>query len=135
MVALANKQILVIDQEPNMRQIVQTCLKTLGGWDVILAESGQEGLNKAETTQPDAILLEGMMTEMKLEDLFEKLQSNPKTKSIPVIFLTEKPSLTERHRFLALGAVGAISKPFDPLTLVSQIAAILNWSVKDVTQR
>jgi two-component system, OmpR family, response regulator len=130
MVALANKQILVIDREPNMRQIVQTCLKTLGGWDVILAESGQEGLNKAEAAQPDAILLEGMITEMKLEDLFGQLQSNPKTQSIPIIFLTEKLSLTERHRFLALGAVGAISKPFDPLTLASQIAAILNWSLR-----
>jgi CheY-like chemotaxis protein len=135
MVALANKQILVIDQESNMRQIVQTCLKTLGGCDVILAESGQDGLNKAETAQPDAILLEGMMTEMKLENWFDQLQANPKTQLIPVIFLTEKLSLTERHRFLALGAVGAISKPFDPLTLASQIAAILNWNVKDVTQR
>jgi two-component system, OmpR family, response regulator len=135
MVALTHKQILVIDREPNMRQIVQTCLKTLGGWDVILAESGREGLNQAEAAQPDAILLEGMITEMKLEDLFEQLQSNPKTQSIPIIFLTEKLSLTERHRFLAFGAVGAISKPFDPLTLSSQIAAILNWSVKDGTQR
>jgi two-component system, OmpR family, response regulator len=115
-----------------MRQIVQTCLNTLGGWDVILAESGREGLNQAEAAQPDAILLEGMITEIKLEDLFGQLRSNPKTQSIPTIFLTEKLSLTERHRFLALGAVGAILKPFDPLTLASQIAAILNWSVKDV---
>jgi two-component system, OmpR family, response regulator len=130
MAVAASKQILVIDSEPSMQQIVQTCLTTLGGWEVRLAASAQEGLNKAKTEQPDAILMEAMMPMMKVTDFFAQLQADPKTKLVPVIFLTEQASLTERGRFLALGAVGAIAKPFDPLTLATKIAAILGWKIE-----
>ncbi len=126
----ATKRILVIDSELNMQQIVQTCLTTLGGWEVQLAASAQEGLNKAKTEQPDAILMEAMMPMMNVADFFEQLQADPKTKLIPVIFLTAQPSLTERHQFLAVGAVGAIAKPFDPLTLAAKTAAILGWEIE-----
>jgi two-component system, OmpR family, response regulator len=125
----ATKRILAIDSELNMQQIVKTCLTTLGGWEVRLAASAQEGLNKAETERPDAILMEGTMPAMKIADFFERLQANPKTQFIPVVFLTEQANLTERSRFLELGAVGAIAKPFDPLTLATQIAAILGWEI------
>lgn len=130
MVAAATKRILVIDHELNMQQIVQTCLVTLGGWEVQLASSDQEGLLKAEAEQPDAILVEGMMPMMNIAVFLSKLRENPKTKLIPVIFLTAQASLTERHRFLELGAVGAIAKPFDPLTLTVKIATILGWSLE-----
>jgi two-component system, OmpR family, response regulator len=130
MVIAATKRILVIDSELPMQQIVQTCLTTLGGWEVQLAASAQEGLNKAQTEKPDAILLEGMMPMMNVADFLVQLQADPKTKLIPIVFLTEQASLAERHRFLALGAVGAIAKPFDPLTLATKIAAILGWKIE-----
>ena len=123
------KRILVIDSEANIRQIVQACLKTVGGWEVSLAASTQEGLSQAQRESPDAILLEGTTIESKIESFFEQLQSLPKIQPIPVVFLTEKPSLTERHRFLQLGVAGAIAKPFNPMTLAQQIAGILNWTV------
>ncbi|WP_404789834.1 response regulator [Altericista sp. CCNU0014] len=129
MVEAATKRILAIDSEPNMQKIVQTCLTTLGGWEVQLATSAQEGLNKAAIERPDAILMEGTMPAMKIADFLAQLQANPITRSIPVVFLTEQASLTERHRFLELGAVGAIAKPFDPLTLAAKIAAILGWEI------
>jgi two-component system, OmpR family, response regulator len=128
MSAAAPKRILVIDSELNMQQIVQTCLTTLGGWEVQLAASAQEGLIKAEIEQPDAIVVEGMIPMMNVAAFLAQLHENPKTKLIPIIFLTAQASLTERPRFLALGAVGAIAKPFDPLTLSIKIAAILGWS-------
>jgi CheY-like chemotaxis protein len=130
MLTAGTKRILVIDSELNMQQIVQTCLTTIGGWDVQLAASAQEGLIKAETERPDAILLEGMMPMMNVTDFLARLQSNPTTQDISVIFLTAQASLTERQCFLAVGAVGAIAKPFDPLTLVAKIAAILGWPIE-----
>lgn len=127
--AAVSKRILVIDSELNMQKIVQTCLTTLGGWEVHLAASAQEGLIKAETEQPDAIIVEGMMPMMNVATFLTQIHDNPKTKLIPVIFLTAQASLTDRPRFLQLGAVGAIAKPFDPLTLSTKIAAILGWRI------
>lgn len=122
------KQILFIDDESNIRQIVKICLETLGGWNVSLAASGQEGLVKAVSEKPDAILLDVMMPEMDGLAVLQQLQANPVTQSIPVIFLTARRSLTEPHRFQALGVKGAIAKPFDSLSLVPQIANALGWN-------
>jgi two-component system, OmpR family, response regulator len=131
MIAVGTKRILVIDHEPNMRQIVLTCLRTIGGWQTLAASTAQDGLVKAEVEQPDVIILEGMNLDMSVAVFLQQLRDNPKTASIPVIFLTAQPHLTERHRFLALGAVGAIAKPFDPLTLVPKIATTLGWNLRE----
>lgn len=130
MIAVGTKRILVIDYEPNMRQIVLTCLRTIGGWQTLAAATAQEGLTKAETEQPDVIILESSQLEMNVTTFLQQLRDNPKTESIPVIFLTSQLQLTERHRFRALGAVGAIAKPFDPLTLASKIATTLGWNLQ-----
>lgn len=133
MAAKTTKKILFIDDEPYMQYIVKTCLETFAGWEVVVAKSGWEGLIKAEIEQPDAILLDGLMPEMNGVICLQKLRLNPKTQSLPVIFLTVKSSLTEPHRFLELGAVGAITKPFDPLTLVTKMTKILGWNIEDLT--
>lgn len=123
------KQILFIDDESNIRQIVKICLETLGRWNVSLAASGQEGLVQAVSEKPDAILLDVMMPDMDGLAVLQQLQANPITQPIPVIFLTARRSLTEPHRFQALGVKGAIAKPFDSLTLVPQIANALGWNL------
>jgi len=124
------KRILLIDDEVNVRTVVQACLEHLGGWEVLLAASGQEGLAGAEAEQPDAILLDGMMPGMDGVMFLRQLRGNPAINSIPVVFLTAKASLTEPKRYLELGAKGAIAKPFDPLTLASEIAMALNWKLE-----
>ncbi|MBD2483775.1 response regulator [Planktothrix sp. FACHB-1365] len=123
------KRILFIDDESNIRQIVKICLETLGGWNVSLAASGQEGLVKAVSEKPDAILLDVMMPNMDGLAVLQQLQANPITQPIPVVFLTARRSLTEPYRFQALGVKGAIAKPFDSLTLVPQIANTLGWNL------
>lgn len=125
--AVATKRVLFIDDDLHIRMVVQTCLETLGGWDVLLAASGQEGLVKAQVETPDAILLDMMMPEMDGLAVLQRLKANPVTKSIPVVFLTARASLTEPQRFQRLGAQGAIAKPFNSLTLVPQIAQTLGW--------
>ena len=125
-----SKKILFIDDELHIRQIVKACLENLAGWNVLLAASGREGLAKAVLEKPDAILLDLMMPEMDGLVLLQHLQSNPLTQSIPVVFLTAKQSLTEPHRFQALGVQGAIAKPFNALTIVPQIANILAWDLE-----
>ncbi len=127
--AIATKQILFIDDELHIRQVVKACLETLGGWDVLLAASGQEGFVQAVSSKPDAILLDVMMPGMDGLALLQHLQANPVTQPIPVVLLTARLSLTEPLRFKELGVKGAIAKPFNSLTLVPQIANALGWTL------
>lgn len=122
-------RILVIDDEERIQEVVQTCLEILGGWEVLTAGSGNEGLLKAQTQQPDAILLDVSMPGMDGLAIFQRLQENPTTQSIPVILLTAKVQPADRERFAQLGVAGVITKPFDPVQLASQVAQALGWSI------
>ncbi len=121
------KQILIIDDEDRIREVVQTCLSILAQWDTLEAESGLEGILIAETEQPDAILLDMTMPGMDGETTFKKLQENPATRSIPVIFLTARVQPSEQSKYVALGVTGLIMKPFDPVQIVQQITDLLGW--------
>ncbi|HEY9657497.1 MAG TPA: response regulator [Allocoleopsis sp.] len=121
------KRILVIDDEEDMREIAQASLEIMAGLEVIAACSFSEGLSKAETEQPDAILLDVMLPDRDGIALLQKLQENPTTQKIPVIFLTANTLLFNRQQFLAMGAKGAIAKPFKPTKLADQTLKILGW--------
>lgn len=127
---ITTKRVLFIDDELHIRQVVKACLETLAGWNVSLAASAQEGLLKAVSEQPDAIILDVMMPEMDGLALLQLLKANTVTQSIPVVFLTARLSLTEPHRFQELGAKGAIAKPFNSLALVPQITTALGWNLE-----
>lgn len=121
------KRILLIDDEDDIREVVQLCLETVGGWEVITAECGKEGLIKAENEQPDAILLDVMMPELDGPATFQALQKNPATKDIPVVLLTAKVQASEQRRFSELGVKAVFAKPFDPLNLTTELSAVLGW--------
>jgi CheY-like chemotaxis protein len=122
------KRILVIDDEDDIREVAQLCLETVGGWEVMTAGSGTEGLAKAETDAPDAILLDVMMPGMDGPTTFQKLQENQATQDIPVILLTAKVQAAEQRKFAELGVKAVLTKPFDPLMLANQVAKVLGWS-------
>ena len=119
------EKILVIDDEDDIRKLIQTCLEIMGGWQVITASSGNEGLNLAQINLPDGILLDLMMPDMDGLSTFKKLQSNPITSNIPVILMTAKRRFLESD-FTELGIKGILNKPFEPLTLANQVAAALS---------
>ncbi|MBD1844742.1 response regulator [Cyanobacteria bacterium FACHB-63] len=121
------KRILMIDDDPLIREVTQICLETVAGWEVTTAGSGQEGLAKAETSQPDAILLDVMMPEMDGISTFQKLQSNPITQSIPVILLTAKVLPDDGFSYEEMGFKAVIVKPFEPVHLSTEIAQVLGW--------
>ena len=126
---MSTKRILIVDDEPDIREVVQVSLETVSGWQVITAESGDEGIAKAKQEKPDAILLDAMMPNMDGPAAFQKLQADPSTKQIPVIMFTAKVQQADRKKFADIGVKEIITKPFDPMKLGSQIAAILGWSV------
>lgn len=122
---MAIDKILVIDDEEDIRGLIQTCLELTGGWQVLAAFSGTEGLTKAEVEQPDAILLDMMMPEMDGLATLQKLRSNPLTKHIAIILLTAKGRTIEPSQLAQLDVRGIISKPFKPLELANQIKTLL----------
>ncbi|MCY7368525.1 MAG: response regulator [Chamaesiphon sp.] len=121
------KQVLVVDDDQNIREVVSMCLHKLKGWDVLTAASGQEGLNGIQINNPDVIILDVMMPEMDGLAFLRRLRSTSATKQIPVILLTANRYLPDKSLLTELGVVETISKPFLPVNLVRQIdKALLN---------
>lgn len=124
---MGNKRVLVIDDEEYVREVIQICLETVAGWEVITANSGSSGIELAQKEQPDAILLDVMMPDMDGIMTFKKLQLNELTSYIPIVLLTAKAEVTQGEGFTDLGIKATIPKPFEPLELPKQIAKALNW--------
>ncbi len=120
------KTILIVDDEDDIREVAQMSLELVGGWNVLTASSGAEALEIAAREQPDAILLDVMMPEMDGPTTFRRLRASPPTAGIPVILLTAKVQGTDRRGFEDLGVAGVIPKPFDPMSLSSRVAEVLD---------
>jgi CheY-like chemotaxis protein len=121
-------RILIIDDEEDIREVAALSLETVAGWQVITANSGAQGLARAIEHQPDAILLDVMMPGMDGPTTFRELRNHPRTRRIPVLLLTAKVQASDQRRFADLGVEAILFKPFDPLTLSTQIADALGWS-------
>jgi two-component system, OmpR family, alkaline phosphatase synthesis response regulator PhoP len=115
------KRILIIDDEDDIREATQICLEITGDWEVLTASSGNEGLLKAASEHPDAILLDVMMPGMDGITTFQELQTNPETQHIPVILLTAKAQTAEQRQLTQLKVVAVITKPYDPFSLSAQL--------------
>lgn len=122
------KQMLLIDDDPDIRAVARVAMEKFARWQVKVAASGIEGLVQAQSLPLDGILLDVSMPDMDGFSVFEQLQANPATRSIPVVLLTAKVLPSDRRRFAEMGVAGVITKPFNPVTLCDQIAALLAWS-------
>ena len=122
------KRVLIVDDESDIREVAGASLEAVGGYEVTTAESGREGIEKAEAWQPDAILLDVMMPEMDGPTTFGRLQDDPATREIPVVLLTAKVQAADRAKFDQLGVAAVMSKPFDPMALSHQLARVLGWA-------
>jgi len=121
-------RILIIDDEEDIREVAALSLETVAGWEVTSASSGAQGLNRAIEQNPDAILLDVMMPGMDGPTTFRELRNNPITAHIPVLLLTAKVQSSDQRRFADLGVEAILFKPFDPLTLSTQISIALHWN-------
>jgi CheY-like chemotaxis protein len=119
------KRVLIVDDDPDIREIAMLSFELAGGWETREAASGREGLAMACEDPPDAIVLDIMMPETDGPATLALLQSDARTRHVPVIFLTAKVALADSRRYLALGVSGFITKPFDALRLPAEISAII----------
>lgn len=118
------KHILYVDDEPDIREVVELSLSLVGDLTVRTCESGADALELLQTYRPDLILLDVMMPGMDGATMFQRLRSMPEFEDIPVIFMTAKALPQEVARFRELGAAAVIAKPFDPMRLGEQVLEI-----------
>ncbi len=114
-------RILHVDDEPDIREIVDMSLALNPDFQVRACSSGEEALETAAEWSPRLILLDVMMPGMDGPTTLTGLRKNPQTSEIPVVFMTARAQPREVERFISLGAQGVISKPFDPMMLASQV--------------
>jgi CheY-like chemotaxis protein len=119
-------KVLIIDDEQDIRMIVHYAMSKDGEIDVIEAESGGEGIRKAQEEHPDVILMDMRMEGMDGSKTLASLKQDPATASIPVIFLTAVSDKRQTSQLKKMGAAGILPKPFDPATLADQVQSILN---------
>ncbi len=117
-------RILVVDDEPDILAVTRMTLRARGGYEVEVCQSGREALELAPRFEPDLILLDVMMPEMDGPMTLAALRDDLRMATTPVVFMTAKTMRHEADRYLELGAVGVVAKPFDPRTLVEELERI-----------
>lgn len=124
------KQVLVIDDEDDIREIAKVSLQISKQWQVLTASSGEEGVAIAAASQPDVILLDVVMPDLDGLMTLDTLKKTPATRLIPVIMLTATGSIVSDRQYAELGAEAIVTKPFDPGLLGDQIATALHWDAE-----
>ncbi len=114
------KKILLVDDQINFIKMISIKLSKLG-YSILTAENGEIALNIANEKKPDLIIMDIMMPVMDGFTAAAELKENPKTASIPLIFLSAKGSINDQEKAKELGASDFIAKPFSPKVLVEKI--------------
>jgi two-component system OmpR family response regulator len=123
----ANPKVLVIDDEPNIRELVQVALK-FHGCSVTSGASGNEALQRASTDQPDLIVLDVMLPDIDGFEVCRRLRAQ--ANDVPVIFLTARDTTSDTVTGLALGGDDYITKPFSVEALVARVRAVLRRATR-----
>ena len=118
------KSVLYVDDDPDIREIVEMSLSLDGEIRVLTSDGGERALLKMSIEQPDLVVLDVMMPGMDGPTLLKRMRSEPELADIPVIFMTAKSSTQDTERLRDLSAIGVIAKPFDPMALAGQIKAL-----------
>jgi CheY-like chemotaxis protein len=119
-------RILHVDDEPDIREVVELSMALDPAVELKSCPSGAEALALAASWDPDVVLLDVMMPEMDGPQTLLRLRQSAKTHAIPVVFMTARVQPREVAEFKSLGAAGVIEKPFDPITLARSVRACVS---------
>jgi CheY-like chemotaxis protein len=121
-----SRRLLLVDDEGAIREIARVSLERVGDWSVVAVASGREALELVESGESfDVVVLDVMMPELDGPTTMRRLREGSLPSSVPVVFLTAKLQPADRERLHELGAAGVIAKPFDPMSLSSELDRIL----------
>ena len=120
------KKILYVEDDPDIQRIAQIALEKVGGFEIKACNSGAEALAVVTEFMPDLILLDIMLPEMDGLEIQGVLRQSAQTRSIPVVFMTAKVQENDVEDYYRCGALGVITKPFNPMTLADQLRELWN---------
>lgn len=113
-------QLVLIDDDPDLRKLVKLTLEFTAGWEVYAAADGPEGIELVRERRPAVVLVDVMMPGMDGYEVCRQLKADDETASIPLVLLTARRELDEAA-LRECGAVGVVQKPFDPDQLAEQV--------------
>ena len=116
--------LLLVEDEPDIQLIARAALGR-GGFKVRTAASGVQALAAMATELPQAVVLDWFMPVLDGASTCAALKTDPRTRDVPVIVLTASTDGDVQRQCLALGAIGCITKPFEPLRLGEQVRVLL----------
>lgn len=122
-------KLLVIDDEPEITQIIEAFLEN-AGHQVITENSSVMGIERAKELKPDLILLDIMMPNMDGYEICDELKKTDETSDIPVIFLTGKDSRDDKGRSFQVGGDMFVKKPFSCERLLEIVNIVLQSAAK-----
>ena len=117
-------QVLVVDDEPNIRELVQVALK-FHGCSVTTAASGKDALRQVEASQPDLVVLDVMLPDFDGFEVLKRMGWERRTSAIPVLFLTARGEIEDKIKGFSAGGDDYLVKPFRVEEMLLRIKAIL----------
>jgi two-component system OmpR family response regulator len=122
-------KILYAEDDPDIQEIGILALETLGGFTVKACDNGSEVLPAALEFRPDMVILDIMMPGMDGVEALRVLREDDSFTDTPVIFMTAKVMKEEQQKYIEMGVLDIIAKPFDPISLCERIQEI--WRDRD----
>ncbi|EXI78707.1 MAG: DNA-binding response regulator MtrA [Candidatus Accumulibacter appositus] len=123
------QRILYVEDEVDIRTVAKLALEAVGGFEVEVAASGDEALLRVREFVPDLLLLDVMMPGMDGPATLRALRAQLETECVPAIFMTARALPGEVAALKAEGALGVITKPFDPMALADRVRML--WEARD----
>lgn len=120
------KKILYVEDEADIRLIVQIALEDIAGFTLKSCANGYEAIDAVKTFEPDLILLDVMMPGLDGPATLQELKKLPQLKNTPVLFMTARVQERELAQYKEIGVHDIISKPFEPLILAETLLRF--WS-------
>ncbi|MEL7300593.1 MAG: response regulator [Pseudomonadota bacterium] len=120
------KSILHVDDDEDILDITKMSLELVGGFEVLQSRSADHAFATLDQISPDLILLDVMMPHVDGPTFLKRVRNIARFESMPVIYMTAKSETDLQERLLQDGVLGVVTKPFDPMTLPTQLIELWN---------
>jgi len=117
-------RICYVEDDEDIQRIVRLSLERVGKMTVEVVGDPTKAIEAMTEFRPDLVMLDWMMPAMDGPALFQQMKLRPETNALPVVFITAKAAQRDLDELVKMGAVGTISKPFNPKDLPDQLRAI-----------
>ena len=127
---MAKLQLLLVDQDPNSRTVLEVSLKK-AGYTVTTSDDGLDALQKIEVSAPDLVLTDTRLSGLDGFGLVKRMKEKPEWAAIPVVFLSSRKSVEDKVRGFELGVEDYLTKPIFVRELIARINMLLNRRAKE----